>query len=34
MPEDASWNPEDNTMLTKNTAFGKIVFDVEVQQHE
>ena len=30
MPEESSWTQHDNTMLTKNNAFGKITFDVEV----
>ena len=30
MPEESSWTQNDNTMLTKNNAFGKITFDVEV----
>ncbi|KAL5247484.1 hypothetical protein ACHWQZ_G019385 [Mnemiopsis leidyi] len=29
MPEESSWTQHDNTMLTKNNAFGKISFDVE-----
>ncbi|XP_063693218.1 transient receptor potential cation channel subfamily M member 3-like isoform X7 [Bolinopsis microptera] len=29
MPEESSWTQNDNTMLTKNNAFGKITFDVE-----
>ena len=29
MPEDSIWRQEENTLLAKNTAFGKILFDVE-----